>query len=166
MQFTKKALPYTKEFDRAEWSSLCAYVAQNLCLRTLQLGIIAGRPGEEGWESIAAIGKEGFEVLNKMQKDWGQGTGSWGNSIGGVDLEWVEQLMAIRGLRKLRVKAMVEHCPPPRSDGMRFWVSFSKSVEVGFAEWVRSVMVGDCLVGASRCLVGEVGGPEQKQVLV
>ena len=59
-----------------------------------------------------------------------------------VDLEWVEQLMALRGVKDVRVRAIVEACPLPRSEAMAFWVAVSKSVEGGFWEWVMEVMVG------------------------
>ncbi|OJD40026.1 uncharacterized protein BKCO1_2000217 [Diplodia corticola] len=62
-------------------------------------------------------------------------------AIAGVDFEWVEQLLWLRGLRELHVKAIVEYCPPPVSETMAFWVSFSKSVEKGFKEWIRGVML-------------------------
>lgn len=137
VQITKKALPYTQEFDRAEWKTLCSYLSTQLSLRTLSLGVVAGRPGDEGWDRIEPITKEDFEELRKYQIQWRMGTGTFG----GVDLEWAEQLKQIKGLREVIIKAAVEHCPLPVSEGMRFWVAFSRSVECGFAEWVRSGMV-------------------------
>jgi hypothetical protein len=137
VQFTKKALPYTQEFDRAEWASLCSYLSKHLSLRTLSLGVVAGRPGDEGWDSIHPITQEGFDELRKYQIQWRMGAGTFG----GVDLEWADQLKQIKGLKEVNVKAAVEHCPLPSSEGMRFWVAFSRSVESGFADWVRSGMV-------------------------
>lgn len=141
VQVTKKALPYTKEFDRAEWASLCSYLASNMNPQTLSLSVVAGRPGDETTTeaevAIPSWSKNEFEILARTQKEWNVG----GN--GGVDLEWVEQLMQIRGLRDLRVKALVEHCPLPRSEAMSFWVALSRSLESGsFEDWVRQVMVG------------------------
>lgn len=75
--------------------------------------------------------------MTRMSKEWGGGS-----SFGGVDLEWAEQLMEITGLKKLSVKALVEHCPRAVSEKLAFWVAFSKSVEEGgFGEWIRGVMV-------------------------
>lgn len=159
ISLTKKALPYTKEFDRAEWSSLCEYLAlhqqslhsqqqpqqstpnpapttpsaslQPFHLRTLHLNIIAGKP-DLGWDSIAPIAPTDFSSMMRMRSEWG-----------GVDLEWAEQLMGIKGLKEMRVKALVEHCARPVSEKQAFWVAFSKSVhEGGFGEWVRGAMVG------------------------
>ncbi|KAH7139369.1 hypothetical protein B0J11DRAFT_501526 [Dendryphion nanum] len=140
IQITKMALPYTREIQRAEWEGMCMYLAakeSGLALRRLDLSVIAGRPGEKGWDDIRPISKTEFEVLRRVQREWCGG----GGAGGGVDLEWVEQLMAIRGLEDVRVKAVVEHCPQPRSEIMAFWVAFSKSVEGGFGEWVRGVMI-------------------------
>lgn len=137
VQITKKALPYTQEFDRAEWKSLCSFLSTQLSLRTLSLGVVAGRPGDEGWDSIEPITKEDFEELRKYQIQWRMSAGTFG----GVDLEWADQLKQIKGLREVSIKAAVEHCPLPVSEGMRFWVAFSRSVECGFADWIRAGMV-------------------------
>ena len=50
--------------------------------------------------------------------------------------------MVVEGAKDIRVHAIVEVCPPPRSETMAFWVAVSKSVEGGFWEWAREVMVG------------------------
>ena len=162
LSFTKKALPYTKEFDRAEWESLCAYLSDasripvqpptlnpntnwvtpqnvptspSMFLQNLHLNIIAGRPNN-GWEHIIAPTAQDYATMIRMKQQWG------GGSAGGMDLEWAEQLMRIRGLRGISVKALVEHCARPVSEKLAFWVAFSKSVEEGgFGEWVRSVMI-------------------------
>ncbi|KAI8937261.1 hypothetical protein NX059_006470 [Plenodomus lindquistii] len=164
LTLTKKALPYTKEFDRAEWASLCEFIASHHAtyqcltttttasgattqpeqqpvdlgfqLRTLHLNIIAGKP-DSGWDNITPMTASDFSTMMRMRSEWG------GGSPGGVDLEWVEQLMKIRGLSGLKVKALVEHCARPVSEKQAFWVAFSKSVqEGGFGEWAGSVMVG------------------------
>lgn len=152
MSFTKKALPYTKEFDRAEWSSLCDYIALHhaaarepnpeipdalgFSLRSLHLDVIAGRP-DLGWDDITPITAADFSTMTRMSKEWGAG-----GVFGGMDLEWAEQLMEIKGLKKLSVKALVEHCARPVSEKQAFWVAFSKSVvEGGFGEWVKQIMV-------------------------
>lgn len=163
LSITKKALPYTKEFDRAEWESLCAYLAEastprvptqthnpntawtldqhgarapSIFLQHLHLNVIAGRP-DSGWEHITAPTAGDYTTMLRMKQQWGGGA-----STGGMDLEWAEQLMAIKGLRDVSVRALVEHCARPVSEKLAFWVAFSKSVdEGGFGEWVRGVMV-------------------------
>ncbi|KAF2633839.1 hypothetical protein BU25DRAFT_427273 [Macroventuria anomochaeta] len=145
LSITKKALPYTKEFDRAEWENLCAYLANaprnvpnvpSMFLENLHLNIIAGRP-DSGWEHIVAPTAQDYATMMRMKQQWG------GGSMGGMDLEWAEQLMHIQGLRSVSVKALVEHCAKPVSEKLAFWVAFSKSVEEGgFGEWVRGGMVG------------------------
>jgi hypothetical protein len=132
---TKKGFPYTKEFDRAEWSSLCTYLSSSTYLQKLDLSVVAGKPGEDGWEGIKPITASDFDVMQRMKKEWV-------SEFGGVDLDWVQQLFAVRGLRDVSVRALVEHCPGPVSETMAFWIAFSASVESGFREWVRSAMVG------------------------
>ncbi|OSS54089.1 hypothetical protein B5807_00620 [Epicoccum nigrum] len=164
LSITKKALPYTKEFDRAEWESLCDYLADSslpapsstpttnpnttwqttapqtslgpsMFLQHLHVNVIAGRP-DSGWDHLVAPTPQDYATMLRMKQQWG------GGSVGGMDLDWAEQLMRIRGLRSLSVKALVEHCARPESEKLAFWVAFSKSVvEGGFGEWVRGAMV-------------------------
>jgi hypothetical protein len=153
MSFTKKALPYTKEFDRAEWSSLCEYIALHheaarspdpavpdalgFSLRSLHLNVVAGKP-DTGWDTITPITAADYTTMMRMSREWGAG----GGVFGGMDLEWAEQLMEIKGLKKLSVQALIEHCARPVSEKQAFWVAFSKSVdEGGFGEWVKGSMV-------------------------
>jgi hypothetical protein len=150
LSFTKKALPYTKEFDRAEWARLCKYLAcppisgqkeevPAMALQTLNLSIIAGKPDLDGWDTLASITPSDFTTMLDRNEGWQGGS----TDSGGVDLEWAEQVMGIKGLREVRVKALVERCARPVSEKQAFWVAFSKSVVEGrFGEWVRGRMIG------------------------
>jgi hypothetical protein len=166
LSITKKALPYTKEFDRAEWESLCAYLADASRVppptsqtplnpntawsnTDLQNGPeaptmflqhlhlnIIAGRPEGGWNHITAPTASDYTTMLRMKQQWGASTG-------GMDLEWAEQLMAVQGLRNVSVKALVEHCAPVQSEKAAFWVAFSKSVEEGgFGEWIRGSMTG------------------------
>lgn len=57
------------------------------------------------------------------------------------DMEWVRHFGAIKGLRVLNVKALLEHCPIPGSKKMAFFVNFSASIEKGFTDYLRSLML-------------------------
>jgi len=103
-------------------------------LQRLELGVVAGKPGESGWDGVREISAEVFAGMRRAKRELA-------GAVGGVDLEWVEQLFEVRGLRRVGVRALVEHCPGAVSEMMAFWIAFSKSVEGGFREWVKSVMV-------------------------
>ncbi|CAI6340268.1 unnamed protein product [Periconia digitata] len=134
---TKKGLPYTKEFDRAEWAALCKYLSNTestISLRRLDLAVVAGRPGENGWENVVPISKDAFGIMARMNREWGAGRN--------VELDWVEQLFEVKGLEEVTVRALVEHCPAPFvSEMMAFWIALSASVEGGFREWVTESLV-------------------------
>lgn len=149
LSLTKKALPYAKEFDRAEWAGMCAYLAgatdntlavgggPSIHLSTLKLQMIAGKP-DQAWDSITPMNPSDFDTMLRMKNEWLGGSGDFG----GVDLEWAEQVMAIKGLRDIKVKALVERCARPVSEKQAFWVAFSKSVaEGGFGEWMKGRML-------------------------
>ncbi|KAF1836942.1 hypothetical protein BDW02DRAFT_492463 [Decorospora gaudefroyi] len=139
LSLTKKALPYTKEFDRAEWSRVCDFLAApQVSLQSLHLHVVAGKP-DAGYQAIVPIEGRDFDVMLRLRKEWLGG----GADTGGVDLEWVEQLLRIGGLREVRVRALVERCARAVSEKQAFWVAFSRGVVEGaFGEWVRGRMVG------------------------
>jgi hypothetical protein len=130
----KRALPYDRDFDCAEWRTATYYIASMPEIRVLNLGVIAGRPGPNGWDDVQDWSRHDFECWTKR---------SWSG------LEWVKDLARIR-TKKVNVRAIVEHCPPPMSEMMSFWVGISKSVdEGGFGEWVGSLMGDKTDLGGS-----------------
>lgn len=127
LRLVKRALPYEKDFDRAEWAAACEYLAAELPgLRRLELGIVAGKPGPAGWEGVQRFSGMEFEFLCQM---------------GGEGWEWVGDLLRIKGLVDVRVRPVVEHCPPPMSGAMASFVRFSASIDECFAGWLREKMV-------------------------
>ncbi|KAK4547611.1 hypothetical protein LTR36_000568 [Oleoguttula mirabilis] len=128
IRFVKRALAYEKEFDRCEWSSALRYLtssSSNIGLRRLQLGVVAGRPGEQGWDSIATYSATDFRLLGQLEK-----------------MEWMQHLLEIQGLQQLDVSAVVEHCPPgSNSMAMAEYIRFSASVEGGFREYLTEQLV-------------------------
>ncbi|MCJ1295609.1 hypothetical protein MMC34_007172 [Xylographa carneopallida] len=123
INIVQRALPYIKEFDRAEWRNVCEFVSSNMRLEQLGLGII-GRISIMRWEAEDLYEKAAFQHITKFE-----------------GMEWVEQVASIKGLRKLDIKAHLDRCPPPQSNAMAFFMNFSASVERGFAEYLRELMV-------------------------
>ncbi|EMC92664.1 hypothetical protein BAUCODRAFT_37567 [Baudoinia panamericana UAMH 10762] len=129
IRLVKRALAYEKEFDRCEWSNALRYLtaqSSGIHLRRLELGVVAGRPGENGWDRVPQYSAEYFRTM----KDSGEEAG------------WMQYLFEFRGLRELEVKAIVEHCPPTtNSEAIAKYVRFSASVEGGFREFLRGQLV-------------------------
>ncbi|MCJ1450447.1 hypothetical protein MMC28_000778 [Mycoblastus sanguinarius] len=133
MNILKRSLPYTKDFDRCEWRNACAFISQNMQLERLDLGVCGGTPSLAGhaafhWKQRSTYTKEDFRFLSKFDEMEEQ-------------MEWVKEIAAIKGLKVLNVKAVLEHCPIPSSKAMAFFVNFSASIEKGFAEYLKSLMV-------------------------
>lgn len=127
INIVKRALPYLKDFDKCEWREMCEFVARNIELKQLGLGILGGLP-------IDPMGHYQAEADIFEKEDF--------TSIVALDaMEWVRQLAAIKVLQRLDVKAIWEHCPPPCSSAIAFFVNFSASIEHGFAEYLRENMV-------------------------
>jgi len=129
LRLVKRALAYEKDFDRAEWSTALRYLTSasaSISLNRLELGIVAGRPGGNGWDRIAAYTAQDFRLLRQLE-----------------GMEWMQYLLEIEGLRELVVRAVVEHCPPATTSmAMAGYIRFSASVETGFAEFLVGELVG------------------------
>ncbi|KAK8194803.1 hypothetical protein HDK77DRAFT_371110 [Phyllosticta capitalensis] len=138
LALVKGALPGEKEWDRAEWKSACEYMARELRREelVLELGVVAGKPEGRGRRGSHPE-NAGDDAEGDVESDGD------GDALAGIDFEWVEQLVvALRGCRDVRVRAVVERCAPPGANEMvAFWISFSKSVEGAFRVWLRSMMV-------------------------
>jgi hypothetical protein len=57
------------------------------------------------------------------------------------DLDWVWELLSIKGIRSLDIGSEIHHCPPSHSKAMAFFAAFSASIEKGFAEFLRAEML-------------------------
>ncbi|KAK8157108.1 hypothetical protein IWX90DRAFT_391324 [Phyllosticta citrichinensis] len=150
LALVKGALPGEKEWDRAEWKSACEYMARELRREelVLELGVVAGKPKSRGRRESNPDAGEDDDGAADGDSDSDSGGDGWDGvpeltALAGIDFEWVEQLVvALRGCRDVRVRAVVERCAPPGANEMvAFWVSFSKSVERAFRVWLRSMMM-------------------------
>lgn len=129
MRFVKRGLAYDKEFDRAEWNSALRYLTDcdsNIHLRRLELGIVAGRPGPNGWDRIAKYAPQDFSLLQSSAES----------------MNWIQYLLEIKGLTELIVNAIVEHCAPAtNSMAMANFIRFSASIEGGFSQYLHQNLV-------------------------
>ena len=127
--FVKRAIPYCRGCDDCEWQTACAYISANLNLAQLDLGVLGGVPASK-WgmrliqHDLNEFFKSDFPIIIIFD-----------------NIEWARQLAAIKKLRALNVRAIMENCPPPQSSMMSFCVKFSASIERGFREHMTSVMV-------------------------
>jgi hypothetical protein len=128
VRLVKRALAYEKEFDRCEWSTAVECISSpdmGLSLRSLDLGVVAGKPGPNGWDRIAAYSACDFRLL-----------------VGLEGMEWMRELLEIRGLQDLNVNAVVEHCPPATSSmAMAGYIRFSASIETGLAGFLEEQLL-------------------------
>lgn len=133
MSIVKRSLPYTKDFDRCEWRNACAFVSQKLRLVQLDLYVEGGTPSLANkpalyWKQKSTYSKADFALIARLD-DMDE------------DMEWMKHVVAIKDLQILNVRALLRHCPIPGSKAMAFFVNFSASIEIGFAEYLRSLMV-------------------------
>ena len=125
INIAKRAWPYTREFDRYEWSGVCHYIATRLQLQSMGLGVFGGKVDESHCYEPRKFEKTDFQHIAQFD-----------------GMEWMgEVVMAIRGLQALDIKAIWEVCPKPCSNGLFFFADFSANIEKGFAEYLRENMV-------------------------
>ncbi|CZT15781.1 uncharacterized protein RCC_01615 [Ramularia collo-cygni] len=128
IRIVKRALAYQKEFDKCEWNGAMRALTDPNCgisLRRLELGVVAGRPGENGWNDVATYCARDFDLLRTQE-----------------GMEWIPTLLGVAGLKELDVHAVVEHCPPgTSSSAMANYIRFSASVDGGFREWLKGQLL-------------------------
>ncbi|WPH02163.1 Hypothetical protein R9X50_00501800 [Acrodontium crateriforme] len=128
IRVVKRALAYEKEFDRAEWSTAWRYLtapSSQISLSSLSLGIVAGRPGENGWDRVPRYHASDYRLLKGME-----------------GMEWMQYILEMQGLEDLDVHAVTEHCAPAtNSMAMASFIRFSASVESGFRSFLRSELL-------------------------
>lgn len=125
ISLTKKGSAYMREFDRCEWENVCEFVAKDMVVRKLVLRVMGAKP-PAGLVDIPTYTASDFKLLASVNYE---------------GLEWVQALLNIRTLHELEVIPELEHCHPPRSSAMAFYISFSASIEYGFAEYLASEML-------------------------
>jgi hypothetical protein len=131
----KRATPYDRDFDRCEWSVATQALCSLPSLRTLHLGVVAGKPGPNGWDGVPVWSRADFEAMVKWR--------------GWAGLEWVRELVKVRLVserKEVNLRAIVEHCPLPSSEGMLAWVGVSRNVEGGFRDWVNNLTSNEICV--------------------
>ena len=133
MNIVKRSLPYTKDFDRCEWRNTCAFISQNLRLVHFDLYVEGGTPSLANKPALyrkreSTYSMADFALIAKSDEM-------------DENMEWMKHVAAIKELQVLNVKALLQHCPVPGSKAMAFFVNFSASIETGFAEYLRSLMV-------------------------
>jgi hypothetical protein len=128
VRIVKRSLAYEKEFDKCEWASAMQCLSSpeiGLGLQSLDMGIVAGRPGPNGWDMIPAYSAQEFGWLKDLE-----------------GMEWLQNILEIKRLQTLSVNAIVEHCPPAYSSrAMAGYIRFSASIDGGLSEFLKSEML-------------------------
>lgn len=121
----KQGSVYSRDYDRCEWTEVCNFLREEMQLRSLKLIVEGGRPSM-GWEGLPTYSSEDFLTLSKVRHE---------------PLEWVWELLGIKGLRNLHIGAEIHHCPPSHSSSMEFFAAFSASIEKGFSDFMRAELL-------------------------
>jgi hypothetical protein len=124
IRLVKRALAYEKEYSKAEWSIAMEWLGRLGRLKSLSLGIVAGKPGPHGWDGVPILKPDHFDILK-----------------GTEGMEWVQELLSVKGLEDVQVDAIVEHCPSPSSAAMTRYIQFSASIEKSFGPFLLEKMV-------------------------
>ena len=127
ISLVKQGSVYSRDYDRCEWAQMCSFLREQMQIRSLNLVVEGGRPSL-GWAGLPTYSANDFKTLEKVKLE---------------QLEWVWQLLAIKGIKKLEVGSQINHCPPSHSDAMAFFAGFSASIEEGFAEYLRGKLCRD-----------------------
>ncbi|KAG0649603.1 hypothetical protein D0Z07_4021 [Hyphodiscus hymeniophilus] len=121
----KQGSVYSRDYDRCEWRNLCELLRESMQLKRLNLIVEGGRPSL-GWDGLKEFTIADFKTMRDIQYE---------------PLEWVWELLSIKGIQNLDIGSEIRHCPPAHSNAMAFFATFSSSIEKGFAEYLQGQMV-------------------------
>ncbi|KAH6678087.1 hypothetical protein B0J14DRAFT_314808 [Halenospora varia] len=121
----KQGSVYSRDYDRCEWSNMCEFLRNDMQLESLKLVVEGGRPAL-GWDGLPEYSAKDFKTLSSVRYE---------------ALDWVWDLLSVKGLRNLEVTSTVHHIPPSHSSAMAFFAAFSASIESGFTEFLRSELL-------------------------
>lgn len=122
---TKQGSVYSRDYDRCEWTALCQFIKENMEIQSLKLIVEGGRPSL-GYAGLPEYCAGDFKTLCSVQYE---------------ALDWVWELLSIKGIKRLEIGSEIHHCPPAHSSAMAFFAAFSASIETGFAEFLRSELL-------------------------
>jgi hypothetical protein len=125
ISLTKQGSVYSRDYDRCEWSNLCEFLTDKVQLRSLKLTVEGGRPSL-GWDGLKEFTVADYQTLSSVRYE---------------ALEWVWELLSIKGIQSLEIASEIHHCPPSHSNAMAFFAAFSSSIEKSFAEYLRGQML-------------------------
>lgn len=124
ISLVKQGSVYSRDYDRCEWSRLCESLAESN-LETLNLTVEGGRP-RLGWDGLPEFTVGDFKTMSEIRYE---------------PLEWVWEMLLIKGLKNLVIDSEIHHCPPTHSTAMSFFAAFSSSIERGFSEYLQGQML-------------------------
>jgi hypothetical protein len=125
ISLVKQGSVYSRDYDRCEWSNLCEFLKNDMRLGSLKLVVEGGCPSL-GWDGLPEYSVADFKTLVNVRYK---------------ALEWVWELLSIKGIRNLDVSSEIYHCPPSHSIAMEFFAAFSASIDKGFADFLRSELL-------------------------
>ncbi|TVY37092.1 hypothetical protein LSUB1_G005895 [Lachnellula subtilissima] len=136
----KQGSVYTRDYDRCEWRNLCEFLSNDMRIGSLRLVVEGGRPSL-GWDNLPQYTMADFKTLAHVKYE---------------SLNWVWELLSIKGIQSLDVSSEIHHCPPSHSSAMELFAAFSASIEKGFADFLRSEMLVQRETGWEFRLTGDM----------
>lgn len=109
---------------KSEWSYMCNYLSSSHCLKRLCLTVEGGQPGQK-WEGVRQLSESDIRLLSMINHD---------------TLDWVKDLIKIKGLEDLRIVPDFKYIPVAESSAMIVYAALSASLEEGLLDFLRSEM--------------------------
>ncbi|KAI0889441.1 uncharacterized protein GGS22DRAFT_153895 [Annulohypoxylon maeteangense] len=112
--------PY--DYDRSEWRNVCRFLQDHASIKKLRLMVQGGRPNTT-WEGPKEFTVDDLKLLFDIKHE---------------SLDWVGELIRVKGIEELEVLPDVQYCPPPSSTNMIIFAALSASIEKGLTEFLRT----------------------------
>lgn len=107
-----------------EWSYMCRYLASTKCLKRLFIMVEGGHPGQK-WDGVQQLSESDIRLLSLINHE---------------SLDWVQELIQIKGLEDLRIVPDNKYLPVPKSSAMIVYAALSASIEEGLLQFLKTEM--------------------------
>lgn len=107
-----------------EWAYMCRYLASTRCLKRLFIMVEGGHPGQK-WDGVQQLSESDIRLLSLINHE---------------SLDWVQELIQIKGLEDLRIAPDTKYLPVPKSSSMIVYAALSASLEEGLLQFLKTEM--------------------------
>jgi hypothetical protein len=95
ISLVKQGQVFSRDYDQCEWPTVYDFLREDMRLGSLNLTVEGGRP-RLGWDNMPVYSAADYKTMSSIKYE---------------GLEWVWQLLSIKGIRNLEISSEIHFCP-------------------------------------------------------